>query len=150
MSNKTVPMFAHPAFVVLYLHKYSLELHDPGFTGKPCISPFCGHVRHVIMTCNHQDMLTALERQHRNGFVADAIEDNCIRLLVLCVAPLASITAATFPGILSTKSLQNDWGMASHSFSILSQSSNILPGGMGCPPSLLLRCCQRRSFCCSL
>ena len=125
VSNKTVPMFAHPAFVVLYLHKYSSELHDPSFTGKPCISPFCGCARHVIMTCIRRDTLAALERQHWNGFVADAIEDNCIRLLVLCVAPLASITAATFLGILSTKSLQTDCGMASHSFSTHPHSFNI-------------------------
>ena len=56
--------------------------------------------------------------------------------------PLALITAATLLGMLSTKSLQTNCGMASHSFSTLSHSSNIPPGGVGCPPSLLLRCHQ--------
>ena len=125
VSNKTVSMFAHPAFMVPYLHKYSSESHDPSFTRKPCISPFRGRGHDVITIGIRRDMLIALGRQHRNSFVADASEDNCIRLSVLCAAPLASITAATFMGMLSTKSMQTDWGMASHSFSTHPHSFNI-------------------------
>ena len=146
MSNKTVSMFAHLTFMGPYLHKYSSESHDPSFTRKPCISSFRGRAHHVIMIGIRRDMLVPLGRQHRNSFVADASEDNCIRLSVLCAPPLASITAATFMGMLSTKSLQIDCGMASQSFSTLSHSSNIPPGSVGYSLSLFLRCCQRCSI----
>ena len=64
VSNKTVPMFAHLAFMVPYLHEYSSESHDPSFTGKPCISSFRGHTHDVITIGICRDMLVALGRQH--------------------------------------------------------------------------------------
>ena len=95
VSNKTVPMFAHLAFMVLYLREYSSELHDPSFTGKPRIPPFRGHARHVITTGIRRDMLATLERQHRNGFVADA---SVLRTHPLSAHPIILVPAPSFLG----------------------------------------------------
>ena len=64
VSNKTVSMFAHLAFMVPYLHRYSSESHDPSFTRKPRIPPFRGRAHHVITTGIRRDMLTVLGGQH--------------------------------------------------------------------------------------
>ena len=79
-------MFAHLAFMVLYLREYSSELHDPSFTGKPRIPPFRGRARDVITTGIRRDMLATLERQHRNSFVADASE-GAVTIILPCIVP---------------------------------------------------------------